>query len=235
MYIQGKPTCLINLTFVISGVLDSLERDEAAELIRQHGGKVTTSISKKTSFMVVGLEAGLKKLAKADELKVKQISEDDLLNLIREKSGLKKLEAESPKKELDVSPKKEARSTKKEMKLSPKKEPKTPPKKVSSIIPKHELKSSEKSPNKHNIKLETLSTPPKAIKKEIISPKRSVKTERGTNAWHEKSQDIVTHRKETAHELNIASIENQAWVDKYKPTSVKQIIGQQGPASNVAK
>lgn len=225
------------LNFVITGVLDSLERDEAAELIKEHGGKVTTSLSKKTSYMVVGLEAGLKKLATADELKVRQISEDDLLDLIRKKSGLdKEADATKPtKKEAKLTPKRDTtildvKSPKKEPKVSPKKEPISVPKKESTSS------NSKQSPRKHNIKLEKPSTPPKLYKKEAdFGNEKSIKTEPGAGAWHAKSQDIVTDREVTAHEKNIASVENQAWVDKYKPTSVKQIIGQQGASSNVAK
>lgn len=209
------------LAFVITGVLDSLERDEAADLIKEHGGKVTTSLSKKTSYVVVGLEAGLKKLATADDLKIRQISEDELLDLIRTKSGLDK--------------EKDAKSVKKEPKGTPKKE-KLTPKKESNSSPKKEISTPRRSPRKTPIKFEKPSTPLKSIKKEVEAAKASVKIEpRSGGVWHEKSQDIVTDRKVTTHEQNIASVENQAWVDKYKPTSVKQIIGQQGAASNVSK
>ena len=61
---EGKEDCLEGLVFVISGVLESLEREEASDLIKKYGGKVTQSISKKTSYMVVGEEAGEAKLAK---------------------------------------------------------------------------------------------------------------------------------------------------------------------------
>jgi DNA ligase (NAD+) len=72
--LQGK-------TFVITGTLPSLSRDEAANLIRSHGGKVTGSVSKNTDYLVVGEEAG-SKLTKARELGVKELSEQQLKNLI---------------------------------------------------------------------------------------------------------------------------------------------------------
>lgn len=53
-----------SLTFVITGVLESLERDEAKSLIEKYGGKVTGSISKKTSYLVAGRDAGESKLYK---------------------------------------------------------------------------------------------------------------------------------------------------------------------------
>jgi DNA ligase (NAD+) len=72
---------LAGLTFVITGTLPTLKREEAQELIEKHGGKVTGSISKKTSYLVVGEEAG-SKLAKAQELGVPLLEEADLLRMI---------------------------------------------------------------------------------------------------------------------------------------------------------
>ena len=62
---EGESGCMIGLTFVITGVLESLEREEAQELIQKYGGKVTGSVSKKTSYIVVGSDPGQSKLAKA--------------------------------------------------------------------------------------------------------------------------------------------------------------------------
>jgi len=73
---------MTGLTFVITGVLESLERDEAKELIEKYGGKVTQSVSKKTSYVVIGSEPGQSKLAKAATFNIKQITEDELLDLI---------------------------------------------------------------------------------------------------------------------------------------------------------
>ena len=51
------------LTFVIRGVLESIEREEAADLIQRYGGKVTQLVSKKTSYVVVGWDTGEHKLS----------------------------------------------------------------------------------------------------------------------------------------------------------------------------
>ena len=63
-FLQGGENCLEGLTFVITGVLESLERDETQSLIEKYGGKVTKSISKKTSYLVAGRDAGESKMAK---------------------------------------------------------------------------------------------------------------------------------------------------------------------------
>jgi DNA ligase (NAD+) len=74
-------TTLTGKTFVITGTLPTLKRDEAKELIEKAGGKVTGSISKKTDYLVLGEDAG-SKLEKAIELGIKQLTETQLLELI---------------------------------------------------------------------------------------------------------------------------------------------------------
>jgi DNA ligase (NAD+) len=95
----SKNVCPIaGLTFVLTGTLPSLSRDEASALIRQAGGNVTGSVSKNTDFVLAGEEAG-SKLAKAKELGVKILGEQEFLQML----GLKpKLETQSkkPQKEL---------------------------------------------------------------------------------------------------------------------------------------
>ncbi len=69
-------------TFVLTGSLDSFTRDEASDLIEKHGGKVSSSVSKKTSYVLAGEEAG-SKLTKAQNLGVSIISEDEFKNMIK--------------------------------------------------------------------------------------------------------------------------------------------------------
>lgn len=73
-YLDGK-------TFVVTGTLPTLSRDQAKELIEINGGKVTDSVSKKTDYLVVGENAG-SKLDKAISLNVPQLSEEALRKLI---------------------------------------------------------------------------------------------------------------------------------------------------------
>ena len=72
---------LTGKTLVLTGTLPSLGRHEAKALIEQAGGKVTGSVSSKTSYLVAGEDAG-SKLAKAEKLGVPQLSEAELLALI---------------------------------------------------------------------------------------------------------------------------------------------------------
>ncbi|MBM3337474.1 MAG: NAD-dependent DNA ligase LigA, partial [Betaproteobacteria bacterium] len=72
---------LAGKTFVLTGTLPTLKRDEVAAMIEAAGGKVSGSVSKKTSFVVAGEEAG-SKLTKAEELGVAILDEAGLLNLL---------------------------------------------------------------------------------------------------------------------------------------------------------
>lgn len=69
------------MTFVITGTLPTLERKEAAALIEQQGGKVSGSVSKKTSAVLAGENAG-SKLTKAQDLGIRVISEEELLAML---------------------------------------------------------------------------------------------------------------------------------------------------------
>ncbi|MFB2938903.1 NAD-dependent DNA ligase LigA [Aerosakkonemataceae cyanobacterium BLCC-F154] len=68
-------------TFVLTGTLPTLKRDEAKDLIQKAGGKVTNSVSAKTNFVVVGEDAG-SKLQKAEELGITRLSEAELLQML---------------------------------------------------------------------------------------------------------------------------------------------------------
>ncbi len=66
---------------VLTGTLPTLSREEVKELVRAHGGSVSSSVSAKTDFVVAGEEAG-SKLSLAQRLGVRVISEEEFLKLL---------------------------------------------------------------------------------------------------------------------------------------------------------
>jgi DNA ligase (NAD+) len=79
---QG-PQPLEGLTFVITGTLPTMSREQATEFIQSRGGKVTSSVSGRTSYLVAGEKAG-SKLAKAEKLDVPVLDEAALRQMVEE-------------------------------------------------------------------------------------------------------------------------------------------------------
>ena len=73
---------LTGKTLVVTGTMVRMKRDEIEQLIRNHGGKASGSVSKKTDYVVAGEAAG-SKLAKAQELGIKVLTEDELLAMLQ--------------------------------------------------------------------------------------------------------------------------------------------------------
>lgn len=222
---KGKPNCLAGLTFLVTGVLESLERDEAASIIKDLGGKMMTTVGKRLNYLIVGEEAGPKKLAQAGEFGVNVLSEDGLLDLIRQKSG-----------DLSKQVAKEEKQTNREIEKA----------KLKLFKEKKEVKK-EKHTDQHIEKAQH-ENPMKEKKSDeklkIPSPKKGIKVEKSPNMGKKgavKREKIETDA--TNSEVNKGDVETKKeiddrmlpWVDKYKPTSVKEIVGQFGPSSNVSK
>nr|CAD7395462.1 unnamed protein product [Timema cristinae] len=172
---KGKPNCLSKLVFVVTGELDSLDREEAVALIQQHGGKVTSSVSRNTSYLVVGDDPGPSKIEKAKTWCTPHLDEEGLLNLIRQRSGM-----QEGKNEIENA-------------------------EEISKLTKNERKTPSKDVEKSLVSKKTLSDPLKSTGSSQVS--------------QESTPDLS----------------RSLWVDRYKPTSTKQIIGQQGDKSNVKK
>lgn len=112
---------------MFTGVLDTLDREEAVNLVKRYGGKVTSAPSSKTSYVVLGSDAGPKKIETIRKNNIPTINEDGLLQLIRNlpahggtgKAGqvaAAKKEAEEKKivemaKEMDAQAKERAKSS----------------------------------------------------------------------------------------------------------------------------
>jgi len=205
---EGSPNCLKDLVFVLTGVFKSLEREEMGEIVKKLGGKVTTSLSKNTKYMVVGEEAGQSKLEKAKSLGTKQLTEDEFLDLIREKT-VKEKENKTPKTSPDKNEAKETKSPKEQKPVvkslqEDKKSTSTPPKISPKKEPKYNIPKIA-TPTADKVESKMIPKLPKP-EKPLVVP------------------DAV-----------VGSGEVDLWVDKYKPSNLKGIIGQQGDRSNMNK
>lgn len=80
--LEGQTELLKGVTFVVSGVFETLSRNELKKRIEDNGGKVASSVSSKTSFLVAGANMGPSKRAKAEQLSVPVISEQEFLQML---------------------------------------------------------------------------------------------------------------------------------------------------------
>ncbi|XP_074085720.1 replication factor C subunit 1 isoform X2 [Macrotis lagotis] len=207
---KGGENCLEGLTFVITGVLESIERDEAKSLIERYGGKVTGNVSKKTSYLVMGRDSGQSKSDKALALGTKIIDEDGLLDLIRTLPG--------KKSKYEIAFEAEVKKEKSKLEKTPQKadqrKRKTSPNKKDS-----ESKKKKLSPQKDS-SVESVTTQTNGFQK-VLDFQKQMAGEKKNLLKPEKY--VTDQSKDKAESL--------LWVDKYKPTSLKTIIGQQGDQS----
>lgn len=195
-----------------------MDRDEITTIITNYGGKITTGISKKTKYVIIGEEAGPKKLATAIEYNIPTLSEDDFLNLIRDKSSFDN----NKNSTTNITPKK---STKIKTEKSPKIKTENASKVADIIIKEHSDNRVTNSTTDAKRKLEI-------NKNEIVTPKKIMKIDKNETKLPI-NKSVITAA--AAAGADITDDNNKTWVDKYKPTNTKQIIGQQGAASNCVK
>ncbi|KAM7419203.1 hypothetical protein PAMA_016359 [Pampus argenteus] len=213
----GAENCLEGCVFVVTGVLESMERDDAKSLIERYGGKVTGNVSKKTTYLVQGRDSGVSKLEKAESLGTKILDEDDLLELIRTKPGKKSkyeiaAEAESKASKTRTPPSQTSRSTPKAQKISPSKgnsrSPHTPSPSKTGLAQGHGARTGHGG------------TPPGRGSGHTARRELGLSSSTFSSSAPQPPSPSVTE--EGASLL---------WVDKYRPCSLKAVIGQQGDQS----
>ncbi|KRX84953.1 Replication factor C subunit 1 [Trichinella sp. T6] len=159
---KGAENCFQGLTFVLSGILETVDREDVKLLIQKYGGRVTGAVSKKTDYLVAGRDCGETKTKKAKELRVTILDEDGFFDL------LSKLPSKSTDNGLTTT-------------VSPESKISGTPKKKAKVMMIDEISS--------DVKLDSTADGGQAV----------------------------------------------MWVDKYKPKSIKQVIGQHGPKSCLNK
>uniref|UniRef100_A0A3B3WUV9 Replication factor C subunit 1 n=1 Tax=Poecilia mexicana TaxID=48701 RepID=A0A3B3WUV9_9TELE len=210
---EGAENCLEGCVFVLTGVLESMERDDAKALIERHGGKVTGNVSKKTNYLVQGRDSGASKLDKAESLGTTILDEDGLLELIRTKPGKKS------KYEIAAEAECKASNTR------------TPPSRTSKVTPK----AQKISPSKGNSRSPKTPSPSKTGQAHRASGSRTP-TGRGSGQTARRELGLASSSSSSsAPGPSPPSPQGDAagllWVDKYRPRSLKAVIGQQGEQS----
>ena len=89
---SGPQDCLTNSTFVITGVFSAIERDDMVDFIKQHGGRVTTSVSSRTTYLIAGMrledgrpvEASKKYRTAKSQSNCTIISENDIIQMVQD-------------------------------------------------------------------------------------------------------------------------------------------------------
>ncbi|KAG7241298.1 hypothetical protein INR49_025816, partial [Caranx melampygus] len=209
---QGAENCLEGCVFVLTGVLESMERDDAKSLIERYGGKVTGNVSKKTTYLVQGRDSGVSKLEKAESLGTKIIDEDGMLELIRTKPG--------KKSKYEIAAEAESKASK----------TRTPPSQASKSTPK----AQKISPSKGNSRSPHTPSPSKtSLAQGHGSRSRAGGTPPGRGSGHTARRELGLSSSIGSSSSPSATAEdsNLLWVDKYRPRSLKTVIGQQGDQS----
>ncbi|KAK7166394.1 hypothetical protein R3I93_006230 [Phoxinus phoxinus] len=202
---QGAENCLEGCVFVLTGVLESMERDDAKSLIERYGGKVTGNISRKTNYLVLGRDSGVSKTEKAESFGTKIINEDELLELIRTKPG--------KKSKYEIAAEAENKSSK----------TRTPDSRGKPTPPAKKATSQGPSPNKRSPS-ERKSKPGSASKSGTRGASRS-EVKKSLSYDQTKAASPVSHSTPPNDGSSLL------WVDKYRPRSLKNLIGQQGDQS----
>ncbi|PVZ99103.1 hypothetical protein BB558_004883 [Smittium angustum] len=79
---NGSPNCLENITFVVTGELPGFSRDDCFDIVKRYGGRITSAVSSKTTFLVVGENPGSSKVNKAKQFNTPILDEDNFVALV---------------------------------------------------------------------------------------------------------------------------------------------------------
>lgn len=235
----GKANCLEGKKFLITGVLDSLERDECKDLVVKYGGSVVTTVTKKLDYLIVGNDAGTSKIDKAKEMNVKQINEDELFEIISrtlpKSDKVKKEKSFEENEAMDVemtsySAEKKKRKSKDDS-FEKKELTNSAEKKKKEAATKLDFESMD-TDEKKDVKPKIKTSPAKPhTDKPKASPIKSSNDKLKASPAKPSTVKSSPIKKEQSNE----SKETLLWVDKYKPTTTSKIIGQQGDKSNAKK
>ena len=238
---RGPDDCLSGKSFVLTGIMESFERDDVKSFIERHGGKVVTTVSSKTSYIVVGREPGESKVSKAEKCGTEKIDEDQLLELVsRHTKGKGEELKNEDERDVDAKLKSTIENSK-----SYETGKKRIPDKSSSIKDETspESKAAKVNPEKQATKLEctAISNSNNSAVLDIVNKNAKLETKKSqtpvlkSNSVDERKASNTNLNAPRDMKSNHDPQDSLLWVDKYQAKSIKQIIGQQGDKSNAKK
>ena len=193
-----------------------MDREECKGIIEKYGGSCISGVTKKLDYLIVGEDGGQSKIEKATELNIKQINEDEFLQLICTKSGIKNPTYESSV-DVEMQPNEEKENHTKE--LSESIDFLDTKKKVKEEARVKELSESiDFLDEKVDKKLHVTGTDSAPIQQKKI-----------------KTESVVAEKPIMKYEPREVVEPTLLWVDKYKPVKMNKIIGQTTEKSNAPK
>eukprot|EP00002_Diphylleia_rotans_P002283 TRINITY_DN11454_c0_g1_i1.p1 TRINITY_DN11454_c0_g1~~TRINITY_DN11454_c0_g1_i1.p1 ORF type:complete len:1003 (-),score=206.27 TRINITY_DN11454_c0_g1_i1:78-3086(-) len=225
----GQPNCLQGIIFLVTGVLESLEREDAHDLIKKYGGKITKSVTKSLTHVVKGEGAGESKLSKLHS-GIVVIDEDGLFDMIESlpagSSSELGHESSTKKPALDQN---STQAQTIQPALSPSKRDKSPQKSLQSTPTKAITKPTNLSekfdePQTHVKKEQNvaLGQPHQVQKSTPVAHNQQTSIERPSSTSQPASPSAKIAIRPQSHE-------SELWTTKYAPKSVNDLVGNPGP------
>jgi replication factor C subunit 1 len=218
---KGKNPNETPLSFVITGTLDSLQREEASDLIKKYGGKVAQAVSGKTDYLLAGFDAGESKTRAANEKGITIINEDALFDLIRTTKTLPKFkESQGNPDNFNAFDGKSTSNEHAEIAS-----------KASAVAGSFLSSMGIKSPAQKALS----ATSSIAAASSFGTTALSLSSNSLTNAQPKSASSFSSSSSSSSSsQNNILSSQQQMqpqellWVDKYKPTAIHEIVGNSG-------
>ncbi|KAJ1858726.1 replication factor C subunit 1, partial [Coemansia sp. RSA 2703] len=215
---DGAPNCLEGLKFVVTGEFSDLTREQITDLIKTFGGQITSAVSGKTSYLVVGNDPGSSKISKAKSLKTRCLYESHLMDMIRSSKPDVGTSAPEPEPEPELVNESDSESEPDMVIID---EPAAKSEPVTTGESATKGKDRPAKPQAHSAVTETKSA----------TTQQSVAKDKTVSKPTPVSAPVATQK--TATTKNHA--QSQLWTEKYKPTKLKELCGHKTQAQEIMK
>ncbi|KAJ1883827.1 DNA replication factor C complex subunit Rfc1, partial [Kickxella alabastrina] len=226
---DGIPNCLEGLKFVVTGEFGDMTREQITDLIKSFGGQVTSAVSGKTSYLVVGDEPGSSKVKKAKTMKTLCLYEHDLIAMIRSSKHGEVAEAADSVETAQPAQAEEPEDDS-ELEIVSTLVPKAEPKAATSVaVPSPTVESKPAPVHEPAPAYAPASASASALAVESKSDSKPL-------------APAAEPRTEPAARLQLnttpgssAAVQSKLWTEKYKPTKLKDLCGHKTSAQEILK